>query len=722
MGLYVATFAAHSYKLVEPGFNTIEAAAATPDLKHLLLFNGEEWASGVDVPVSVTNEDVPMSTAFGNAPELRGTLSYKEAWQAVSDDGSRVFMTVPWVLQEPRPALAPIIQGIPQIYVRINTEQKQSPLANPEAQGTGTLTQGSSTVTSLVAALGVIPEGGFGANQTSIPVLRRFGQFVVGEPVSGPGIAPGTTITSVTETGVAVSELGLSQATLEASSAGSPVLSEGPAPFQVGQPISGDGIPPGTTVTGTAAGSLTLSAAAAASDTAVELNAGGGCTVAERACTVEVSASQRLAANPAGPREARYWGASADGDRVFFTGAAELTEDAYTGPDGNGANLYEYRLSTEAGKPGKLTDLSVEDTGNGASVLGVSQISEDGSYIYFVAEGAIAGHGTPGKPNLYVSHEGGPPTFIATLTSADEGDWTTGDPLAAGPETSLASISPEDGATVAFPSHASLTGYDNTEAAHGDCGPNGQAELCSEIYLYDSETATLACASCNPSGTRPQGPAELSGPGAGANLGLSRPRDVLQDGAVFFNSYDALTPHALAGHRNVYEYKTGHIYAVSNAAGGGESTFMEASPSGTDVFIASAERLVGQDTGSNVAVYDARIDGGFPAPTATASCESGDTCKPAAGGQPAPSGAAAETFTGPSNTPASHPSAITRPKPKTSAQLRAEKLKVALKACRRYRSKSRRTACEKAARKKYGVKAGKSTNREKPTNDRKASR
>jgi hypothetical protein len=43
----------------------------------------------------------------------------------------------------------------------------------------------------------------------------------------------------------------------------------------------------------------------------------------------------------------------------------------------------------------------------------------------------------------------------------------------------------------------------------------------------------------------------------------------------------------------------------------------------------------------------------------------------------------------------------TGPKPKTAAQLRAEKLAKALKLCKKGRSKSKRAKCEKQARGKY---------------------
>ena len=68
-----------------------------------------------------------------------------------------------------------------------------------------------------------------------------------------------------------------------------------------------------------------------------------------------------------------------------------------------------------------------------------------------------------------------------------------------------------------------------------------------------------------------------------------RPRNLLEDGALFFDSSDALVPHASDGRQNVYEYEDGHVYAISNVAGGYESFFLDASPNGENVFFASAE-------------------------------------------------------------------------------------------------------------------------------------
>ncbi len=216
--------------------------------------------------------------------------------------------------------------GTRQLFARVNVGGRQSPLGAPEAAGTGTLTAGSSTVGSLVTAAGYIDSREVAAGASELHVATFVGQFRVGQPLSGSAFAAGTTIATVSP-GV----IGLSQPTIEPMGSETQIFSGGPVPFVVGQELSGNGIAAGTVVSGIAAGSLTLSKPAVSSGVGVELRAGGECVVAGDACTVEVSASQRELENPAGPQSARYWAASTDGSKVFFTSTAELTEDADTG-------------------------------------------------------------------------------------------------------------------------------------------------------------------------------------------------------------------------------------------------------------------------------------------------------------------------------------------------------------------------------------------------------
>jgi hypothetical protein len=384
------------------------------------------------------------------------------------------------------------------------------------------------------------------------------------------------------------------------------------------------------------------------------LNAEGKCTVAADACTIAVSASQRKEADPNGPSSTFFWGASANGSKSFFTSDAELTEDAKTGPADDAANLYEYDLTT-----GKLTDLSVDPTDiDGAGVLGVMQISEDGSYVYFVAEGAFAQGAAAGQANLYVSHDGGAPRFIATLengttheyegTGGDEESWSRG------PAQNQAAIS-GDGTRLAFVSRRSLTGYDNELAENSpvtdNACVNNPNNRCEEVYLYDASTNQLICASCNPDGARPLGRSLLNNAATSVTRPEYRLGNLSEDGnRLFFETFDALVPHDSNGRQDVYQYENGGVSPVSDVAGTHESFFVDASASGNDVFIATADQLLRQDSDFLVDVYDARARGGFPVSVSPPECSNGDSCKGPVSPQPAVFGApASATFSGAGN-------------------------------------------------------------------------
>jgi DNA-binding beta-propeller fold protein YncE len=732
-GMYVADFADDSYRYVGLGLKPL---GASTDLSHVVFGEHEEvfeWVDGTTVPVSVTNSGAPIEAAVGSQ-HAHGYADIHEVWHAVSANGSRVYFTSP---AEP-PSSSSSGGGPGALYVRVNVEQPQSPLANPEVSATGTLEKGSDAVTGLITTSGVLNNaagGGLQAGATLYPFYATNGKFRVGQHVSGQGIAPGTEITQIVSppTGCYGGEaecLELSIPTTKTISAGAQIYFSGPEPLEVGEKITGEGIPSGTTITAAKSGELTLSEPAGASTSGEALHAGGECTVPADACTIEVSASQRARENPAGTQPARYWGASADGSRTFFTSASELTEDAYTGAHGEGANLYEYDPAT--GKLNDLTGEATDSTGNGADVQGVVQISEVGSYVYFVAKGALKGaHGKAlrnasgvepltGEANLYVSYEGGAPAFIATLAAGDSTDWhaaSTED--GSGPQINTAVVNPS-GSRLAFLSERSLTGYDNEQAKAGECEQEvdnrSETGRCRELYLFDAETPGLVCASCNPTGARPVGP---SGFGKHAEeSALYRARNLLEDGTLFFDSSDALVPHAKDGRQNVYEYEEAQIHAISDVAGGGESFFLDASANGEDVFFGSADQLLKQDTGDNVVVWDARQDGGFPFPAAAPACTTAEACRAASPSTPGVFGAPpSATFSGPGNLAPP----VVKPAVKPKTLTRAQKLAAALKSCKKDKKKAKRQTCEKQARAKYGP-AKEKAKAKRATNDRRASR
>jgi hypothetical protein len=328
------------------------------------------------------------------------------------------------------------------------------------------------------------------------------------------------------------------------------------------------------------------------------------CAIAEDACTVEVSGSQRTdtegnpAPDPHGPQSAYYRDASVDGARVFFTSRAELTNDAYTGVEDNAANLYEYSVET-----GVLHDLTVDRSdAHGAAVVGLVAASEDGSYVYFVANGVLADGAPAGdckieeerEPalvdracDLYVEHYDGsewePPRFIAQLAGSttqefdreqssgrfenhDEMDWVGYERSNSdyGPGWHTARVT-ADGTRLAFESELSPTRYDNAlspSSEPGDCGESGR---CREVYLYNAVTQNLVCVSCNPDpAAQPTGPAELGGhevEPAGGGLGVEPspyyvPRNLSEGGGrLFFQSPDALVPQDSNGLLDVYEWE-----------------------------------------------------------------------------------------------------------------------------------------------------------------------
>ncbi|HEY5051813.1 MAG TPA: hypothetical protein VII45_00210 [Solirubrobacterales bacterium] len=131
--------------------------------------------------------------------------------------------------------------------------------------GTGTVSAGSNSITSFVTATGI---GTLTAGSPSVSTFSTStGTFPPGQPISGPGIPPGTTVKANFFSNIELS------APATASAAGAALFSEGPSPFVVGEAVSGAGIPAGTTIVGAAPGVLTLSQSATASTTATPLHA-----------------------------------------------------------------------------------------------------------------------------------------------------------------------------------------------------------------------------------------------------------------------------------------------------------------------------------------------------------------------------------------------------------------------------------------------------------------
>lgn len=360
----------------------------------------------------------------------------------------------------------------------------------------------------------------------------------------------------------------------------------------------------------------------------------GECTVPTDACTLRLDTKQEGAPGPSG--SGQFQTASADGTRVLFTDENPLTVGSTAAP--GEPDLYQYDFSASEGQ--RLTDLSADpEPGQHADAQGLLGASEDGSYVYFVADGVLTGaeenqageHAEAGRPNLYLHHAGAT-IFIAALAPED-GDFTRGEgghdgDWQADPGHRTGEVSP-DGHSVVFMSRRPLTGYENKV----DGIP------LTEVFVYDADTGHLACASCNPSGEAPGAPtlpeyareiAKVWGSffPVSDSLAAYQPRLITDHGdRVFFDSIEPLVPSDENGLLDVYEWERegaggcargstlnggGCIYLLSGGQSADNSYLIDASESGNDVFFVSRARLVRADRGDNDVLYDARVGGVQP--------------------------------------------------------------------------------------------------------------
>ncbi|MGH2854493.1 MAG: hypothetical protein ACRDLF_09945 [Solirubrobacteraceae bacterium] len=356
---------------------------------------------------------------------------------------------------------------------------------------------------------------------------------------------------------------------------------------------------------------------------------------------------------------AQFRGASEDGSKVFFA-----TTQPLLGGDPS-SNLYEYDFGAPAGA--RVVRVSGGDStvsnptadvvpGDGLEHLWV-QVSEDGSHVYFLANGVLTktpnGQGESaeaGAANLYVSerdagYPAGRIAFIARLSPED----LTG---TFGRKVGFGSNVTPDGRFLVFTSRRDLT-LDDTSTA-------------TQVFEYDAQSGALVRVSVGQNGYNDNGntgvaEASIVQPNYGGSeyhasdywSGLS----VSADGSrVFFQSTAGLTPQAFDRKvveeipqegappvpvyaNNVYEYHAGQVSLISDGQDiasnvvGSAVALLGTDASGADVFFTTEDRLVGQDTDTNIDIYDARVDGGFPAPAAPPSC-SGEACQGELSGAP----------------------------------------------------------------------------------------
>lgn len=348
-----------------------------------------------------------------------------------------------------------------------------------------------------------------------------------------------------------------------------------------------------------------------------------------------------LPGGEAAPKNSSFEGASADGSTVLFRSGGALyarVSGSHTEEIGAGAvfgagvsddgrfvffvegnegtgNLFRYDTDSE-------TTATISDSGDSRFV----NVSPDGSHAYFESPSLLDGaNGVSAAPNIYV-WDGGSLRFVATVAPVDLErlapgigtmgltQWVSGSEGASSParngrvvaETSRITA---DGTVLAFESTANLTGLD----------PGGEVE----IYRYDDSTRRLVCVSCARTFVPPAAGAAFADYGLVAIGNNSVLRNLSADGStVFFQSDEPLLSSDVNDTTDVYEWHEGALSLISTGTSSAPSLLMGASADGSDVFFRTAEHLVAeaQQDGAQ-AIYDARVDGGFPpAPLSRTPC------------------------------------------------------------------------------------------------------
>jgi hypothetical protein len=345
-----------------------------------------------------------------------------------------------------------------------------------------------------------------------------------------------------------------------------------------------------------------------------------------------------------------FQGASEDGSKAFFYNAGhELYMDKIgCKPEGS---TCEPQLR-EVTKP-------VQIAGGFALVV---RISDDGSHVYFVSPNVLTagknveGHEpVEGASNLYAYDTVTRETAFVAVTGVE------GLPGNAETQAQVNGCQSheegcEAGRFLVFVTKARLTPDDTDTAA--------------DVYEYDASTGRLVRVSAGEDGY------DNNGNNSAFNASIAVPSDrpdvsnvyelgsraVSDAGTVVFTTAEPLSPRAVNGQPDIYEWHEGRVGLISSGHSLTPDEVPVITPSGRDIFFLTSEGLLPQDTDGLLDVYDARIGGGFPAAPVSAGGCSGDDCQgppsvPSLLGAPA-----SATFSGLGNPTAAVPTPAVTPK------------------------------------------------------------
>lgn len=389
--------------------------------------------------------------------------------------------------------------------------------------------------------------------------------------------------------------------------------------------------------------------------------------------------------------QAIFEGASADGDKALFSTASPLTADDPNGegaapvggivsgtPNDDSWDLYMYDLPDAPGADpadGDLTRISAgpegggdcnSPAGGGKASGALRFVSADGSRVYFTCAAPLDGVPVPGSGTSALP--GGSPS---TTDAVNLYLYDANEPLAerwqfiarlprTSPLGSCAASATAPGLPLA-PKNSQdpdITIFENVNCFHGtDDGSlvifwtDGQLTdddpdtTSGDVYAYDADREELVRATAPQGGiggAYPCAPGLATplcyGDGGFGDLGGAAPLPALglardpSNGSpmVFFQSRSRLIPADKDTTYDVYQWRDGELSLISSAQPNtGDAFFKGNDRTGTNVYLASRDRLSWQDRDAVLDVYSARIGDGIPEPPDTQEhCDLGpDQCQ-----------------------------------------------------------------------------------------------
>jgi hypothetical protein len=371
-----------------------------------------------------------------------------------------------------------------------------------------------------------------------------------------------------------------------------------------------------------------------------------------------------------------FQGASENGAKVFLESVKSVKSA--------GGELYMDVIDSEPGREAVVERVAIAPAGDSNIYL---RSSDDGSHLYFLSTGVLAANknengeeAETGKNNLYVYDTETDARKAAFIAQAPPGVPLPGGDIAEGeieaqvngcPSEELGEAKEagcEGGRFFVFTTTAHITPDDTSNSA--------------QVFEYDADTGKLARISIGEEGYAENGNGNLRGASIAVLHYITgnesqtgefemNTRAVSDNGStVVFSTSGALSPRAVndlqsqSGPQDIYEWHEGEVSLISTGHSLTSDEQPMITPSGRDIFFTSTEGILPQDTDGLKSLYDARIDGGFPAAPIPAGGCKGDSCQgpPSVPSLLGESGSA--TFSGLGNLQPPVPTSVGAPKAK----------------------------------------------------------